>query len=676
MKLARWIGVGIIFFNFEMTLFAEDRVYIRGSKKEKYHRNKGGRAKLIKPKSPSRMNTEILLNEESSMAISKDDKISATGFAIPSVRGQDSKLTDISLGNMLIYDPLSSLPLFNEPDLMAFGQIEIYHGVTPWYLPGSSPTGHIRYHMPAIIENRSQAGIQTGSPFGHSLWLKQQGSQGFDLSDLSYSIFGRTHQSNGEFNYYDDHGNPWVPKDGSYKSRKNNDSRTHLIMPWIKLESRSHTFEIAALSLMRTQGVAGYGRRLSLGRQNTKANLFSFSWGYHFERGALLAPDLMEITGLVRKDKHELDDPYHPVLKQAYHQGTEVITHEERINFIWKKEHVQSMVSIQKGVAELNQSSAGHERSQYQRKHYQGAGTVHLVHFDWLNSEFKGSARSQSDFSDHANELYKILAEEEPDSFKRSGYYKNVSYSLYGNSGGFGYYLQSAWTERPPGLWEFFGDSDFILPNLSLEPEKIRHHEFGLWYRFRHPDLRVFISLYRDQMEDKIFLLPAYAGTYRAQNLRSTRISGLESGLDWNLPCDLYTSLNFSMTDPVWETSTRQKKLPGISDKQGVVTLGYEWQKKLNFRISSKVQGKKYLDEDNSKAVNRIQLWDTGLDYQLDLPNSVYYAGISITNFMDKKEMDIYSPQKPAQKGRTGLSDISGVPVPGRQWVFSISGEW
>ena len=676
MKRALWIGAGLTLLSTNINLFAKERVYIRGSKKEKYHRDKGGRATLIKPGSPSRMNPEILLSEDPSMVVSKDDQIRSTGFVIPSVRGQDSKLTDISLGNLLIYDPLSSLPLFNEPDLMAFGQLEIYHGVTPWNLPGSSPTGHIRYDMPSMTQNRSHAGIQAGKPFGHSLWLKQQGSQEFEHLDFSYSLFGRTHQSNGRFNYYDDKGNPWVPRDGETASRENNDSRTQLFMPWIRLESKSQILDLVVLSLRRKNGTPGYGRRLSSGRQKTRADLVGLSWSYHFSRGSVISPDRLDVTGMIRKDEHELDDPNHPVTKKAFRQGTGVFTHEEGLRLVWDKDRMQSSLGIQKGVAELNQNQDGQEKSKYQRHHIQGTGGVRLVHFDWLNSEIKGGARKQTDVSDQANELYKILSEDESRERERSGFYKNASYSLYGSTGSLGYYVQTAWTQRPPGLWEFFGDSAHILPNLSLKAEKIRHHELGSWYRFKEPDIRIFASIFRDQMDDKIFFLPSYAGTYRAQNLRKTRISGIEAGGDWSLSCGLYSTLSLTALNPVWVTSDKETKLPGVAEKQGVFTIGYDWQKKLNFRLSTKFQGRKFLDEDNSQAVNSVQTWDSGLDYQLKLFESIFYAGISVTNLTDQKYMDIYSAQNPGQKGRTGLSDTPGIPAPGRQWVLSVSGEW
>lgn len=105
---------------------SDEPIIIRGERKERTEADGPGRGLVFTPKDSSRQDLFNLLAGESSVNFVETGRVNGSGFAIPKLRGQGSRSTDIWIDDFLVQDPLTGLPIIDEIDIRAFGVVKLY----------------------------------------------------------------------------------------------------------------------------------------------------------------------------------------------------------------------------------------------------------------------------------------------------------------------------------------------------------------------------------------------------------------------------------------------------------------------------------------------------------------------------------------------------------------------
>jgi hypothetical protein len=184
---------------------------------------------VIRPDDPSRFDTAAQLRQDASLAVPETGRISASGFALPRVRGEDVRFTEVYVEGMLLQDPYSGLPLVDELDLRAFGILVVHEGVPPPELASAGPIGVLDYRV-APAKAGTLLGATVGQPYGVAGWaLSTDATAGPD--PWSFRVYARRHVTDGKYRYYDDHGTPYNTDDDTYRIRQDNQRQSSQILP-------------------------------------------------------------------------------------------------------------------------------------------------------------------------------------------------------------------------------------------------------------------------------------------------------------------------------------------------------------------------------------------------------------------------------------------------------------
>ena len=655
---------------------SENRIWVYGKRKERYRENHAGKSVKLKPVEPSRLFSDTHLKEDASTGAVETGQSSASGFSLPKIRGQDQKLTEVWVEGTLVHDPWEGLPLASELDLLAFGELSMIQGVSPADFLSLNPIGSLRYSIRKLGKSRSKLGVIVGDPYGLNLYTRTYEHWNKGAVHGSSLLYGRSYQTNGKYTYYQDHGNPYDTSSGSYEERANNDQRSWQLMPYTALKMGRHYLSLFGLFHQSNNGIPGFGSFLSLARQRQKGGLLSTSYAYNFAKSTnAIVPTSLKLGAYYRDDSVHTIDPQHPLL------GLEVketrVTKVKRIDtgFLWEKQVLTINSKLQCGESELSSFQNQNAIISGKRSHIQGVLSSALSPIDRTSIEIKVLNRFQEDRFSKKIEAYQVNDDSQPLNLS----HRMLAYSLAGSAQGDSHltYLQTAFYQRPPTIFEEFGDGNRVVPSLSLTPETIPHHEIGSDFQFFTKKLNLHLGAFVDETKEKISFVPALSYTYIAKNIEKTLVKGAEAALELNI-YNTVALASYTYLDPrIVSKHLTGRMVPGLSQDRFVLALAQYLNSQWSVRMRANYRSEAYRDVENSIVVPAMVSYDASGDYRHPLVQGYEFGlGISVVNLTDIKTMPVTSPYDTSRSGQVAYSDVDGYPLPGRQWMVHIGLEF
>ena len=651
----------------------DNRIWVYGKRKERYRRSHAGKSLKIKPTETSRLLSDAHLKEDASLKPVETGRSSASGFSLPKIRGQDQKLTEVWVEDTLIHDPWEGLPLASELDLVAFGELSLMQGVSPSDLMSLNPIGSLKYSIRRLGKSLSTLGMILGEPYGKNIFARTFQNWHKGSVHGSSLLYGRFYHSDGKYEFYQDHGNPYNTDSGTYECRKNNDQRSWQLMPYTSMQLGRHRLSLIGLLHRTSSGIPGYGSFLSMARQTNKGGFFSTHYSYDFKNSlTYLKPTTFKLGTYIREDLGQTFDPEHPLLGLEIEEIRRMKIKRFDASMFWQKPEFSFDSKIQIGESQLEASQNHNLNLAGIRKHAQGLFSSVWNPFDKFSFELKALDRMQIDRFSIKEESYQTsLGLPSLDLNHRMQAYSFAS--SYKRSHLLAY-MQTAFYHRPPTMIEEFGDGNRVVPSLFLRPEAITHHEAACDFEFFNKNLNLHIGAFLDATKEKISFVPALAYTYIAKNIENTLVKGGEFAADLNLwntnILASYTYLQAQILSP----HLSGRVIPGLSRDRLVLSMSQYLSQFLNVRLRANYRSEAYRDVENTILVPKITTFDFSSDYRIEFEKKYELKlGISITNFTDVKTMALGSPYDRNRKGLVAYSDVDGYPLPGRQWLLHIN---
>lgn len=627
---------------------------------------RGGQSLSVRPSDASRFETLTHLKRESSVLAPETGRISASGFVVPRIRGQDVKLTDVYLEDILVQDPYSGLPLIEDLDLRAFGALELHQGMSPPDVPGQNPIGTLRYRFRQEKATKIQLGLQGGQPFGISAW----GLGIYRNEDDDYRIYGRQHSTSGRYRFYSDEATPYNSADDRQRTRENNDQRSLQSVPYFSKKWGPYTLRGLGWIYSADRGLPSASVvQSSSAREETSGHIAHLSLRREIEATSLFSRGLVSVALSQNQDERRIDDPERRYLGAADHSLLTVDSLRLQTAASLAGETWEHHLAADLSRTQVD-GRAGQERySALERLGETFSFGSRFTPLPRLEIEAKIAWRGLKDDDDVAGgnafqEEEKAQKKDRRDSttWGLSAAWAEAAWALY---------VQAAAGERLPSILEEFGNGSTVRPSGALKPEEIEHHEAGA--SFHGKDWSLSSAFYQDRTDEKIVFIPILASASKALNIRKTVVQGMDLRADYEWrQTGLY--LGFSRLLPHDTTRSEKKILPGVPERVAVLEIRQSLGESTVIRWFSRYRSDVYRDLNNSVLIPEVWIHDFSADQKLTLRMKDDLAlGFSLRNVFNVMDLPVTAPGTSGSKGRTGYSDIAGFPLPGRQWLLSLA---
>jgi hypothetical protein len=644
-------------------------IVVFGRRREVNRSRITGQSITINPVDASRFDSLTHLKRESSVLAPETGRISPSGFVVPKIRGQDVKLTDVYLEDMLLQDPYSGLPLIEDLDLRAFGSLEIHQGLPPPDVPGLNPIGTLRYRFRSLTENLVTAGLQTGRPYGLSHWALGKYYSEKGQEETSAQIYVRHHQTNGRFEYYSDEGTPYNKSDDAMKIRHNNDQRSAQAVPFFRQKIGSYTFQGIGWRYQAFRGLPSMSAVVvSDARETAEGHLANLNISRELDPIDMFEKIRFGLNLTDTADHRQVTDPGRRFLLSAEQSDMQINARRGSLNMAMEGEDAGFFASYENGTAIIRNELGERRTTDLNRRAETGTMGVRMSPLPSLSIECKATERHHTDITSGNADTVNLPDEQNPT--RRNNKSNATGGSIGFHPGAWGIYLQQAAAKRLPSLIEEFGNGSSIRPNTDLNPELTHHKEIGFSYRDPTMAWRIGLAAYEDETWNKIIFVPVMASAVRAANIRATDIQGVDA--HGEVSADATTLfISASRLYPYDKTRSNQIILPGIPEK---IFVGEIMQKigQVTLRWISRYRSMVYRDLSNTVQLPGAWIHDLSADYDISVGGHKLQAGLSLRNVFDLTDVTISAPDTPENRGRTAYSDVAGAPLPGRQWLLSL----
>ncbi len=623
-------------------------IQVFGYRPEVEREDRPGKSLVIRPEDPTRFDTKAQLAREASLALPETGRVTAQGFAVPRIRGQDTRLTEVYVEDLLLQDPYSGLPLVDEIDLRAFGELAVYQGVAPVSLPTLNGIGVMQYRVrPSNV--RPTVGVTAGKPYGASAWGLTRGHVGSEEgyeSDLR--LYARRHVTDGRYDYYSDNGTPYNTDDDTHETRENNHRSSTQFMLYDHARLGPTTkLKFLLLSQESRNGLPVQNANLaSLAEQKAESHLVNLHW----ERA--LGDKILTLKTSGHEDQRRTVDPSHATLASRDSSGfqSSAASLGASLDFVPRPSFTRLSFDHEESRARVTSDDATSVKVRRATEKLALGSTVlvaRVVTFEAKVLALKLDDRFEERHRSTGTQGGSLAAE--------------VRHDL-GSV-----YAQAGKNRRAPSLLEEFGDGGTVLTSSGVEPEKAEHLELGMNAG------GLGFAIFQDETRDRITLVPALAGTLRADNIGKTRVRGVEANAEAAFAATrLFAS--YTLLKPLDLTNENDVRiLPFVAERQA--TAGIEQKVfDLTLREASRYQGRVYRDLANSIVVPSYLVHDLSADTHVALDRVREVAfGLSVLNVTNVQRLAISSPGTAGNDGATSYSDVTGYALPGRQWRLTAS---
>lgn len=654
-----------LFLLFSPAALAEgpETIDVYGQRREAQREERPGQSVVFRPEDPSRFDLKALLGSEPSVTLPETGRIQASGFAVPRIRGQDTRLSEVYVEDELLQDPYSGLPLVDDLDVRAFGELQYHQGVAPPELETVSPVGVLRYRERPLTRPTLLVGTTVGRPYGLAGWSLAGTPAKAD--GASARVYLRQHQTDGRYPYHDANGTPYNTKDDATRIRRNNDRRSAQVLPIFAYRHGRQSYRLLMLGTESEAGLPAAGAAAAgSARQAISARLASLRVRHDTGTTSMIAPDALELRGAFRRDARDTEDPSQVILGYNDHASLVVASRKGGVAAHWDGTTGTGRVAVEEERASVD-GDGGLNVSRKATSLYGGASFSLGQAFD-LELKYRTLQIDDDRKEADNNPVFEV-----PIDGQRTTHAAGGSAAFGWRAGLLSAYLQHGRTARPPSLLEEFGDGGRIRGSPSLTSERIRHSEFGTALRDSSGSSRLGLAVFQDDIAERIVFLPTAADTMRAQNLERTRVRGIEARGEASLG-DTRISLGFTRLDPRDLTSRTTRILPGVAERYGALSIEQDLSP-ATLRLGSRYQSQVYRDLGNSIVVPAYTIHDASADLKLDVAETELRIGLAILNVTDVKRLRIKAPATDANDGWSAYGDVDGYPLPGRQWRLSAS---
>ncbi len=641
----------------------DQTIDVIGHRAEGEREDRPGKSVVIRPEDASRFDTKTLLEADSSLALPETGRVTAQGFAIPRIRGQDVRLTEVYVDDLLLQDAYSGLPLVDELDLRAFGELAVYQGLAPPLLPTLDGIGVIQYRTRPIKKALSSAGTTVGKPYGQSAWALAGIGHREEDEVREVRFYARRHVTDGHYEYYSDNGTPYNKTDDSYKVRENNQRSSTQMLPMVQWPVAGGSLKVLGLSQESRTGLPTTNANLnSQASQTASSRLASLAW--RRQRVTLRASG--------QADRRVTTDPNRSLLTTAERNAFSSTSAGFGADLDFLSAPNALRLSIGQDDTRAKITSDGSTQVDVSRATDKLAVGSSLRVAQPLTVEAKAQAANLAD-DFHASTSPNSITR--PPTGRRSAKIQGGSLAGEWRSGAASTYVQAGQSRRAASLLEEFGDGGQVLGSADLAAERAFHRELGVTVANHDRTLAFTSAVFQDDTLDRITLAPALAGSLRAQNLGKTRIRGLEGAVDGNWG-DTHAFVTFTRLSALDVTDeARARALPfvaeryassGLEEKFGTATL----------RETSRYQSEVYRDLGNAIVVPAYWVHDLSSDVRILFGDHKLDGGLAVLNFTNVRKLSVSAPGPRGNDGATSYSDVSGYALPGRQWRFSLALEF
>jgi hypothetical protein len=645
----------------------QNEVLIIGRPRESKTGIDTGRSVTITPQDLTSFESNSHFRSQSSMQVQETGSTSPSGFSLPRIRGHDYRLTRTSIEDVLIYDPDLNLPYSGEIDLRAFGRLKMSYGVPGMATNGISPIGSIDYELLPAQDPRTDLGIKLGDVYGQAMhgYVIRPKLGWLDSHDSELRIFARRHFATGDYPYYSDESTPYNSLDDQMRRRSNNQSQSTHLMPYARTSTAIGNFTLLSLLDTSERGLASSSAVIeSNARERMDAQTVAI--GFDRTKQNLQSGDAnsTKFNLLLQLRNQTLHDPTSYFILLGNQSASQFrswqLNGQRQIDigpFFAGADATGGEALIDRSIDQTKRPRLSRKNAQIELRGGWKIGSLILG----LKSNWKGIFDRSSLGADQLGI--------QPTQSKRRQIESQALLASY-ERGPVEFYFQWADSARAPSITEEFGDGATVLQSDGLEVETVRHIEAGASFHMNGGRLHWVVGLFKDQVKNKISLVPALSNSLRAINLRNAEIQGVEFGqqlrlgvVDWQL--------NLSRLVPIDTTSPSRRILPSTPQWQAATGIGLRLDQ-TSFKLNSTGRGRIYRDSANQIEIPEQIIHDLEANHQWKQTESIYRVGLSIRNLADTKSAAISATSQNNQHGRTALSDFAGAPLPGRSFLVYL----
>jgi hypothetical protein len=641
----------------------DDTVRIRGERRELTRDQRAGDSLTINPQRESRMDSQKILQDLESIKVLKTGSQTAQGYGVPTIRGHNSKMTQIYIDDILISDPHTGLPLLGEIDIRPFHDLKVYRGFASPEFASLNPVGTIQYRLGSRFA-RNELGMSLGRPYGASLFwlggyqrekpLSVGKSEQLTATEIEGLIYARHHQTTGRYEYYDDNGTPYNKDDDLLAVRSHNGKRSYQLLPYLVYEDLPYRVRFFSIFNGSTIEIPSANRRL-LGSavESAGSNLSALEVRRDLSGSHGMIPDILKASVSSQRDAREFADPHLAVLTNESQKGLgESLRFQSDLQWLNRSSEIYLIPAI----VHYNGRNNGAQAKQIYSRLYIGAlKSFELIDQWFLNWEFK---------SGYDQALTNVDGERGQNSAR------GISVAFEVATRVFRMYGQLGLNERIPSILELYGDGGLFLANTDLQSERMIHKEIGTVYRLRA--WQAGLIAYEDTLTNNIQILPAVGRTQKAQNIPSSVIFGVGAyGELKSLWGFLNQKISITHLDAFERVSGgRGNRLPKSPEVSALSFSELDFNS-ASMNLSVRYQSQTHSDLAQSIIIPAYTIVDLGADLRLKTQHTEIAFAISVDNLFDVKRLPIKSGH---QRGYTAYGDFEGEPLPGR--TYRVSANW
>lgn len=647
--------------------FAQDnRVIVRGRRPDQSRIEYPGSGLKFFPNGSSQDDLTSHLKRQGAFDAAPSERPSPFGFSLPRVRGQDARFTQLFIDDLPLADPYAALPFVEEMDLPAFDSVEVTSGAAPFDLPAVASRGALRFRLfegdqDQALSGQNVAGQKFGlriaEPMATTTSVRAESSG----ENFRSRLYLRQLNSRGNFRYYDDNGTPLNHEDDSVIRRRNNDRVSRFAMPAFLLRNQTTILRGFGVWSQARQGLPSLLQQsgTNLARQNHNLGIGRIA----IQQDAGPTDSFDAALGLI-SDRRTVDDPGGDILIVSDHDERVIVTRTGDAG--WRGGCVgtlgQCRISFRADESKLPSQKLSR-------------GTRHAMAAIRIAEEQSklGSIEIKADAARFSGGEF---AETRPAWSAGWQAPLPLDFRAYG---------QIASEMRPPSLLESEGDGAQIIPSSDILPEEMSHFEVGVDRGDESELASLHVAMFHDDRQNAIVIVPSSISSYRAINLgEASSVTGIEFSFERSWDLFLAGALR-SSASWVWFRSKsgngNNLLIPGVPADQGAISFSQPlfrrpWRSVIA-RWTSRRRGPVYRDIANDVLLPPWWVHDAALDVKWRCDGGSIISrkldldlGIAVTNVAEAVATSYQTSS--GQDGKTGYSDIWGIPLPGRAWMLSV----
>lgn len=555
---------------------------------------------------------------------------SASGFGSFSIRHQDAKNTEVWLDGVLIDDPLTNFPIALNIDLASLGYIQIHEGPGPLSIASSSAAGSVEIHSSKAIEP-SFMGLSKGDVYGDSYFARF----GVTSSNLTTSLFLRTHKSTGSYPFYYDNLTPYNRSDDRILKRNSNESASEYGLWKLGYQSDWHRLNFLALKEQNRSSLPIPDNQESLARSKNHLDLASLNYQF----GPL--DSYLSLGVLTSHNGRSVKDPLRLILARNENEVLDSRGLKKNMGYFYDDSTVKFNLRVFQNDALIEQK-VGADLLKLERMNTNLASGAEFSFLDRFILRSKGRNTWIKDQKEKGSLETKAL---------------DASLCLLAQTNVASFWVTTAYENKPPSLLEVFGNQSSVMGNPDLLPQKSRLWELGV--NLVRENWRGSISLHRVMTRDKIVFVRANSNALKGQNAERTKLDGVSVSAEQEM-------FPFTFKQHVYLSNTVDPKFKsGLPfEPWALANAAAEFQASSNLATGAEVHFKsEYIRDVSGDSISpQTYQVDSFLRYEW----RPWDFALNVNNLFNERSQR-FKNQQSGETGETAVADFEGHPLPGRQ---------